>query len=214
MKILFNPFISLTLIFLFIDPEISSAQRLSPFLSLSGNRGFPAITKPVPYEKPQCRYEYIDSTCTFLIRKKTGWSYTAYFELKDSLQELGIRVISPLSDLLAPRKGDFVTPAYETKPANITIGFQPELYLFKSKPGNENFAELEDMTPLQLRDRVSPGIRLVDSGNGVMLAPGIYKLVIVTQDRTKPSGSFVLEFGSIPKVQMPVLVNSIEALNR
>ncbi|MFN8153550.1 MAG: hypothetical protein U0Y08_04585 [Bacteroidia bacterium] len=190
----------------------ASAQRLAPFLSLSGNRGYPAITNPIPYEKPQSRFEYIDSTCTFLIQKKTGWTYTAYFEVKDSLQELGIRVISPLPDLLSPRKGDIVTPAYESKPANAANGFKPEVYLFKAKPGDVNFVELEDMTPLQRRNWISPGFRLVDSGNGVKLAPGIYKLVIFTQDRKKPSGSFVVEFGSVPKIQMPVLVSSPEAL--
>lgn len=186
------------------------AQRTAPFISISGNRGFPAITNPLPYEKPQTLFEYIDSTCTFLNQKKTGWTYTAYFEINDSLQELGIRIISPLPDLLSPAKGDITTNAYDEKPEKDNTGFKPEIYLLKAVAKSEdmNFIEMQDMTPLKMKDRLHPTIRLVSKDEKNLLAPGIYKLVIFTQDRSKPSGAFALQFGSIPRIKMPALYSS------
>jgi hypothetical protein len=186
------------------------AQRTAPFISVSGNRGFPTITNPLPYEKPQTLFEYIDSTCTFLNQKKTGWTYTVYFEIKDSLQELGIRIISPLPDLLSPAKGDIMTNAFQEKPEKDNTGFKPEIYLLKAVAKSEdmNFIEMQDMTPLKMKDRLHPTIRLVSKDEKNLLAPGIYKLVIFTQDRSKPSGAFALQFGSIPRMPMPALYSS------
>ena len=188
----------------------SPAQRLAPFTSLTGNRGYPAITQPVPYEKVQSRFEFIDSTCTYLKQKKTGWTYTAWFEIKDSLQELGIRIISPLPDLMSPAKGDVTTPAFDAKPAKDNSGFKPEIYLLKAvaKSDDMNFIELKDMTPVSQRNWKAPSFRITDKGDGTKLSPGIYQIVIFTQDRAKPQGAFALQFGSIPRIQIPVFVHS------
>jgi len=184
----------------------AGAQRLAPFMSLTGNRGFPAITNPVPYEKPQTFFEHIDSTCAFLHQKKTGWTYTAYFEITDSLQEFGIRLISPISDLLSPGKGDLTSTSYDEKKPSDKGGFKPEFYLLKAvaKSDDMNFIELQDMTPVKQKDRPHPTLRIFSMGNKNLLPPGIYKLMIFTQDRAKPSGSFAIQFGSIPRTPMPV----------
>jgi hypothetical protein len=198
-----------------INPDLF-AQRVAPFTSVSGGRGYPHLTRPVPYEKVQTRFEYIDSTCAFLQLKKTGWSYTAYFEITDSLQELGLRIISPLPDLLSPHKGDVTTSSFDEKPFNDKTGFHAEWYLFKAtnNSGELNFAELKDMTPEKLKDRTHPEFRIVDNGDSLRLPPGIYKLILLSRDRNKPAGSFAIQFGSIPRIRIPLFFSSSDQLKK
>ena len=186
------------------------AQRLAPFTSLTGNRGYPAITQSVPYEKVQSRFEFIDSTCTYLKENKTGWTYTAWFEIKDSLQEFGVRVVSPLPEMFLPAKGDVLTPSFENNQINDNKGFKPEIIILKAvmKSEDMNFVELKDMTPLNQRTKEMPTFRITDKGDKIKLAPGVYQIVISSQDHTKPQGSFALQFGSIPRIKIPEFVHS------
>lgn len=191
-------------------------QRLPPFLSLTGQRGYPAIHQLLPYEKYQSCFEYIDSTCVFLQQQNYSWSYVAYFEIKDSLQEFGFRIISPLPDLLLPGRGDRVTDAFENKPAVNHSGFTPAFHLrrLENMEGSMKFVELKDTTPEAQKDPIYPALRRTDHANGSWISPGLYQLIIFTKDKPGPAGSFALQFGSIPRIPMPVFFSSMDALRK
>lgn len=189
-------------------------QRLPPFLSLTGQRGYPAIHQLLPYEKYQTCFEYIDSTCVFVQQQNNSWSYVAYFEIKDSLQEFGFRIISPLPDLLSPGRGDRVTNAFENKPAGNHSGFTPVFQLRRLDivKGAMQRTALKDMTPEAQKDRLYPVLRQTDQTNGLRIAPGMYQLIIFTANNSALAGSFALQFGSIPHIPMPVFFTSTDAI--
>ncbi len=190
------------------------AQRTNPFLSITGNRGFPEIKQAIPYNKGVGQFDYIDSTDGFIMRIDSVYSFPLYFELTDSLQELAFRIISPLPSNFSPNKGDRVSYRFDNSDLDKLVGFEAFLQLSRLVVSQQDstWVRLKDETPARLKEHSMEAIRITDKNGLSKIPPGIYQLLIKTKSPIQPHGYYAIQFGAIPSINFPALEKTIESI--
>ena len=190
------------------------AQRTNPFLSITGNRGFPEIKQAIPYNKGIAQFDYVDSTDALITRIDSVYAFPLYFELTDSLQELAFRIISPLPSNFSPNKGDRVSYRFDNSDLDKLVGFEAFLQLSRLVVSQQDFTwvRLKDETPARLKEHSMEAIRITDKNGLSKIPPGIYQLLIKTKSPIRPHGYYAIQFGAIPSINFPALEKTIESI--
>ena len=190
------------------------AQRTNPFLSITGNRGFPEIKQAIPYNKGIAQFDYVDSTDALITRIDSVYAFPLYFELTDSLQELAFRIISPLPSNFSPNKGDRVSYRFDNSDLDKLVGFEAFLQLSRLVVSQQDstWVRLKDETPARLKEHSMEAIRITDKNGLSKIPPGIYQLIIKTKSPIRPHGYYAIQFGAIPSINFPALEKTIESI--
>ncbi|MBL7925021.1 MAG: hypothetical protein JNL88_12540 [Bacteroidia bacterium] len=177
------------------------AQRLEPFGAESGKRESATGVRRQPYEKVFHYFEWVEEDNIFLSRKNDKDLYTAYFFVPDSLQELGVRVLSPVPELISPNKGHFATEAYQERGATQSQGFDPVVRISRAErrtPPEKWLLLAENDNNTEMPVSSSSILRLLSGQNVDKLPPGLYKIEVFAAQKQGLRGAFLLQLGSIP----------------
>jgi len=190
------------------------AQRTNPFLSITGNRGFPEIKQAIPYNKGVGQFDFIDSTDALINQVDSVYAFSLYFDLKDSLQELAFRIISPLPFNFSPNKGDRVSYRFDNSDLDKQLGFEAFLQLSRLVVSQQDstWVRLKDETPARLKEHSMEAIRITDKNGLSKIPPGIYQLLIKTKSPIRPHGYYAIQFGAMPSINFPALEKTIESI--
>ena len=202
------------LIFILTISTSLFAQRTNPFLSITGNRGFPEIKQAIPYNKGVGQFDFIDSTDALINQVDSVYAFSLYFDLKDSLQELAFRIISPLPFNFSPNKGDRVSYRFDNSDLNKQVGFEAFLQLSRLVVSQQDstWVRLKDETPARLKEYSMEAIRITDKNGLSKIPPGVYQLLIKTKLPKRPHGYYAIQFGAIPSIAFPALEKTIESI--
>ena len=208
----------LPLLFLFLCSSLSNAQRLSLFGSETNKRVYGDQVNRNPYDASLSYFECIDSGNAFIAKKNGKEFYTLYFFIEDTLTELGFRVLSPVPELTSPNKGhlateDFYTSKNKSKGFNSLVSISKvdelekrnELLQFKDEPTWKLLGENDDSK--EMENQENSLIRIINGKNNIYLWPGLYRIQISTSTKKELIGSFLLQTGTIPAVQLSPLVS-------
>lgn len=208
----------LSFLFLFLSSSLSYAQRLSPFGSETSQRKYGEQVNRNPYDASLSYFECIDPGNAFVIKENEKEFYILYFFIEDTLTEIGFRVLSPVPELTSPNKGHLVTENfYNSK--NKSKGFNSflsiskadglekrnELLNYKAEPTWRLIGENDDSK--EMENQQNSLIRIVNGKNNIFLWPGLYRIQISTSEKEELIGSFLLQIGTIPEVQLSPLVS-------
>lgn len=86
-----------------------------PSLTSSRTEGLGIAKISVPYANSVNYFGYIDKNSKPSAKIKGKDAYYLYVWVPAALDELGVRMISPVGDLAEPSKGDFVQKGFEKK---------------------------------------------------------------------------------------------------
>lgn len=208
----------LSLLFLLLYSSLSNAQRLPLFGSETSQRKYGEQVNRNPYDASLSYFECIDSVNAFVVKENEKEFYTLYFFIEDTLTELGIRVLSPLPELTSPNKGHLATEDfYNSKNKNKGfnsflsiskadgLGKRNEFLQFKDEPTWKLMCENDDSK--EMENPENSLIRIVNGKNNIYLWPGLYRIQISTSDKKELIGSFLLQTGIIPAIQLSPLVS-------
>lgn len=208
------------LIFIGINWSTSDAQRLAPFGSETNTREYGERINRSPYDATVSYFECIDSGNAFVVKENEKEFYTLYFFIDDTLSEIGVRVLSPVPALTSPNKGHIATEEfYISKNRNkgfnswvslnkaIAIINRNDLPVFKKEPDWLLIGENDDSK--EMDNPKNSLFRIVNGKNNIYLSPGLYRIRISSseKDKEKLIGSFLLQMGTIPAVQLSPLVS-------
>ena len=209
---------SISLLFLLLYSSLCCAQRLAPFGSETNKREYGERVNRNPYDASLSYFEYIDSVNAFVVNENGKEFYTLYFFIEDTLTELGIRVLSPLPELTSPNKGhlateDFYNSKNKNKGFNSFLSISKadglekrnELLNYKAEPTWKLIGENDDSK--EMDNPENSLIRIVNGKNNIFLWPGLYRIQISTSEKKDLIGSFLLQTGTIPAVQLSPLVS-------
>ena len=204
-------------LFLFIFSSPSNAQRLPLFGAETSQRKYGEQVNRKPYDASLSYFECTDHGNAFVVKEKGKEFYTLYFFVEDTLREVGFRVLSPVPELTSPNKGHLVTKDFYTS-KNKSKGFNSfltiskadepekrnELLQFKNEPTWKLIGENDDSK--EMENPENSLIRIVNGKNNIFLWPGLYRIQISTSEKEELIGSFLLQTGTIPAVQLSPLV--------
>jgi hypothetical protein len=211
MLIRFNKIITPSLLFIFICLK-SDGQRLDRFGS--ANR--------ISYNKISSYFGYADSlNKPDETRKDTGY-YFMYFWLNDSVAETGVRLISPVPDVVMPDRGDLVSDNYYENEKDKTNYFDtwislertPEIVAKENIPGFKTAAWVQ----LGFNDDSSelfpqPSGNLYNSLLRIKKLPaGLYRVRFTSYKKGKVRGSYLLQVGITTALPFLKLVKNPEEL--
>ena len=208
----------LPLLFLFLCSSLSNAQRLSLFGSETNKRVYGEQVNRNPYDASLSYFECIDPGNAFVVKENGKEFYTLYFFIEDTLTEVGFRVLSPVHELTSPNKGhlateDFYNSKNKSKGFNSLVRISKaaglekrnELLNYKSEPSWKLMGENDDSK--EMDNPKNSLIRIVNGKNNIFLWPGLYRIQISTSEKEELIGSFLLQTGTIPAVQLSPLVS-------
>ena len=208
----------LSLLFLFLSASLSIAQRLPLFGSETSQRKYGEQVNRNPYDASLSYFECIDPGNAFVVNENGKEFYTLYFLIEDTLTELGFRVLSPVPELTSPNKGhlateDFYNSKNKSKGFNSFLSISKanglekrnELLQFKDEPTWKLIGENDDSK--EMDNPENSLIRIVNGKNNIFLWPGLYRIQIATPEKKELIGSFLLQTGTIPAVQLSPLVS-------
>lgn len=183
---------SILILLLGVSIHVNSvqAQRLPPLLSQSDNS-----SKPAPFQETVRYFDVVHQKHKQLYMKEDTTFYTLYFVLDDTLQELAVRLLSPLPELTSPNKGNIVREGYYAFDKKNSQGFNGRICLDLSSTTTDSTQWTSIPLLSDKNNRMGNSTwRLHDR----KLSPGTYRLRIFTTLPEKMRGAFMLETGSIP----------------
>lgn len=202
------------LLFFFLVSLQVSGQRLDPFMSKSYVAMDGEAKELLPYEKPLRYFDYIHQTDPPDTLDSNRVGYYLYFTLPEKVNELGIRLLSPVPELASPNRGDIETESYTTlslsqKSNWLDAGFILEfgtlsvenIFTVVYHLGENH--QSNDVPPQPNGKYHNALYRLVRED----LPAGLYRITLVIErgDQAElPSGSYLFEIGTVPSVRIEV----------
>jgi hypothetical protein len=189
--------------------QTSWAQRLEPFGS-GGNKKTGMNARSIPYENTLFYFECINDNNDFLVKDGKKEAYVMYFFLEDSLQEIGLRVLSPIPELVSPNRGHIVTANYLDSCDYKEKGFDPVLKISRSKKqfSRTELSQLETKPEFillgendnndEMNVKENALIRLQSNADSLNLSPGLYSISISSATKNPMRGNFLLQIGTVP----------------
>lgn len=142
--------------------------------------------------------------------------YYLYFQLPDSVAELGIRMISPVPAVVMPDKGDLVTENYYSNEKDKTNYFDPWIAIEKAENPkhflqNDTAAKWitigfnDDSSELFWQPngkRNNALLRIINKQQPTdkKIAPGFYRICFTDNKQPEVKGSFVVQLGTAHKL--------------
>ncbi|HNW98627.1 MAG TPA: LipL32 family surface lipoprotein [Bacteroidales bacterium] len=195
----------------------TQAQRLNVFGAELGKQKRNGQDLRYPYADTKCYFGFIDST--WQVSDTAGGKnfYYLYFNLPQETAEIGVRLMSPVSPVMFPDKGDIVEEGYyEYRKANknwfdpwialehyfsindtakIDSTKKEWIMLGSNDDNDELFAQPSGKKNNSLFRIISDTLQPYKT-----LSSGIYRIVISSMKDEKISGSFILQIGSATKL--------------
>jgi hypothetical protein len=196
--------------------QTSWAQRLEPFGS-GGNKKTGMNARSIPYENTLFYFECINDNNDFLVKDGKKEAYVMYFFLEDSLQEIGLRVLSPIPELVSPNRGHIVTANYLDSCDYKEKGFDPVLKISRSKKqfSRTELSQLETKPEFillgendnndEMNVKENALIRLQSNADSLNLSPGLYSISISSATKNPMRGNFLLQIGTVPATRISPL---------
>ncbi len=195
------------------------AQRLNPFLSETSQAANGSGVEVLPYENMFSLFDGMPVTSSANARE-----LQFYMLMPGDVTELGIRLIAPAPSYYQAFPGDVVTPYFENKEYDQTRNIDPDLLL--------EYALYDDSTTVFVPGKkiiawVDAGAKSVydesfatdSKGSQAVVKRSVRKwstelirLTIRDKKGKKPSGSFLLQTGTVPALKGIRLKTSIDAL--
>lgn len=171
-----------------------------------------------PYDTQGSYFECIGDGNTFLQTEKGKEIYTLYFFIEDTLTELGVRVLSPVPELTSPNKGhiateDFINCKNRSEGFNSFVSIstadqiheKKELSTLATQPTWNVIGENDDSK--EMDNPENSLLRIVNGKTDIYLAPGLYRIQISSATKKALKGSFLLQTGTLPAIQLSPLVS-------
>ena len=186
--------------------------------SLTKRVGFTKVA--APYAKSVNYFGYIDSSSKPDATINGKDAYYLYVWVPGSIDELGVRMISPVGDLAKPEKGDFVQDGYKKKhkadkdkwfdtwirvermkvvePEKIKTATKSLQVLDEDDDGDDTYEEKRHAKYNSLTR-----IKTEVGSPTKALVRGLYRVSFTTYKKGKVEGSFVATLGSnVPGIKM------------
>lgn len=200
-----------------------------PTLTSSVTKGFGFAKVSVPYANSVNYFGYIDKDSKPDEKINGKDAYYIYVWVPAALDELGVRMISPVGNLATPEKADFVQSNYIKKhksdpdkwfdtwlrvermdviePTKIKNAKKSLQVLDKDDDGDDTYEE-ERHSKYNSLVRIKTEV----SSPTKALVRGVYRIALTTYKKGKVEGSFVASIGSnIPGIKM---ATSLEELHK
>jgi hypothetical protein len=197
--------------------SITQAQRLNVFGAELGKQERNGKELRMPYNGTKCYFGFIDSTWKVADTAAGKSFYYLYFNLPDTAEEIGVRLMSPVSTVIFPDKGDVVEKGYYDYRKNNNDWFDPWIALerqifykdsansdsIKSEwimlAGNDDNDELFEQPSWKKTNAL---FRVISDSLKVtlILEPALYRIVISSTKAKELSGSFILQIGTSCKL--------------
>ncbi|OAN17500.1 hypothetical protein A3K86_08025 [Photobacterium jeanii] len=201
-----------------------------PSLTSSRSEGVGIASVAIPYANSVNYFGYIDKDSKPSAKVNGKDAYYLYMWVPAALDELGVRMISPVGNLAEPSKEDFVQKGYEGKLKKdsekwfdtwIRVErmnvFSPE----KIKKANKVFSVLDkdddgdDTYEEERHAKYNSLVRIKTQANKPQkaLTRGLYRVVFTTYKRGNVGGSFVATVGTnIPGVKMSTSLSELHKM--
>ena len=187
-----------------------SAQRLDKFGSVSHQ----IDGHKIPYNKIISYFGYITTDSISVELRNEKKFYYFYFNLIDATDEIGIRLISPVPDVVMPDRGDLVSENYFDNEKDKKNYFDPWIKVeravdFKSEDSLKKdscfswilFGSNDDSSELFAQpDGKSNNslLRIINRTDSVekKLLPGLYRIAFTNNKNQTIKGGFVIQVGT------------------
>jgi len=204
------------LLFFLITFQIQ-AQRLNVFGAELGKKERNGMEMRMPYTDSKCYFGFIDSTWMVSDTLAGMNFYYLYFNLPQETAEIGVRLMSPVSVVIFPDKGDFVEKGYYEYRKMNKIWFDPWIALehkviindsSKRDSINYNWIMLggnddnEELFAQPSGKKNNSLFRVISD----TLQPykklnvGIYRIIITSEKDEHFNGSFIVQIGAMIKL--------------
>jgi hypothetical protein len=186
-------------------------QRLEPFLASPGRVKLGNQAEQAPYDRTVGLFDFIpEGSMSDTIAGDTSYFF-AHFISPIELQEIGIRVISPIPQNCYPAKGDYETERYSVNPEALSLYFNPRIRVeFWGEIASADTSVKTfgwSLLNHSANSRSGPVKANEESGKAelriysVPLNAGHYRVMVTDADNGKPSGSYLLQVGTVPGIK-------------
>jgi hypothetical protein len=174
----------------------------------------------ISYDRIATYFGYADSLSKpDEVRNDTGY-YHMYFWLNDSVSELGVRMISPVPEVVMPDRGDLVSENYYENEKDKVNYFDPWISLERSNEisilSDVAKTKTETWIPLAFNDD-SAELFKQPSGNAYnsllrirSATAGLYRIRFTSYKKGKVRGSYLIQVGATKKMPLNLVKNPEE----
>jgi hypothetical protein len=182
------------------------AQRLSPFEAVTLNAAAGSGGDRLPYEKTISFFGFISDSShvdTILDDKPV---YYHYLFLPGDVDELGIRLISPVPELFFADRGDIESEEFISKnQSDKSKWFDAAIRLEKIDINTTDPSESGKIIAINYKSKDVPGLPNSKSDNPLIriindsVTEGFYRIAVINEisEQTRP-GSYVIHIGTVP----------------
>lgn len=193
------------------------AQRLSVFGAELGKKERNGLDLRYPYSDTKCYFGFIDSTWEVSDSAAGKHFYYLYFNLPQKSAEMGIRMMSPVSPVIFPDKGDVVQGEYFEYRKLNNDWFDPWIALERRICYNDSLNEdsvkydwimlgsnddNEEIFAQPSGKKNNSLIRIISDTLQAYkeLEAGIYRIAITSIKEENFNGSFLVQIGAAIKL--------------
>lgn len=218
--------------FLFVLAGITaSAQKINKFGADLGMKSLMGKEIRIPYSSVVSYYGYITPDAVPDETKDGKKYYYVYIWIPIAAPEVGIRMISPIPESMAPETDDFKSQTYEANKAETKNFFDTWVTLeravnilsmndVKSKINEANWVRLgynDDSRELPAQpsgNQYNSVLRVSSSANDPLhaLTVGLYRIGFTTFKTGEVQGGFVAQIGAPVKLPGIIIANSASSL--
>ncbi|MEO5572000.1 MAG: LipL32 family surface lipoprotein [Bacteroidia bacterium] len=220
--------IAAIIVSLFLFTGACYAQRLDKFVSETGKVVRINKEQSIPYREVITYFGYIKpGSEPDEIRDSLNY-YNFYFWLSDSVSEIGVRIISPVPDVVMPDRGDLTSENYFENEKNkenyfdtwISLERADSIFtkgeaLLNQKKINWMLLGSNDDSPelfVQPSGKNSNSLVRIVSNPVNRLSRGLYKIAFTSPKQKELKGSYILQLGMTSKLQETKLVKKLPEL--
>ena len=219
-----KPILKLLIVFQLLSTISSQAQRLDRFGADTGSEARGGVTRRIAYEDIKSFYGYIKPGAEASeIRDGKSFFYL-YFVINVTLPEVGMRIITPVPDVVMPDKGDVVAENYYENEKDKKNTFDSWIALERAENLNEINNDLSQYKELkwqqlgfnddskEAENKTNSVLRLKTSAKQA-IAPGLYRIAFTTmKEKEEVKGGFLIQLGSTVGLPGVKLTPNIEAI--
>jgi hypothetical protein len=201
-----------------------------PSLTSSVTKGFGFAKVAIPYANNTNYFGYIDEDAKPDEKIKGKDAYYIYVWVPAALDEIGVRMISPVGNLAEPEEADFIQSNYVKKhkadsekwfdtwlrvermdviePAKIKTAKKSIQILDKDDDGDDTYDE-------ERHSKYNSLVRIKTemSSPTKSLVRGLYRIALTTYKKGKVEGSFVASIGTnVPGIKMATSLNELHKI--
>ena len=189
----------------------SSAQRLGKFESKTGSLERNGGVIQVAYPDGANYFGYMVPDSGTL--KAGPVKAYLYFQLREDVGELGIRVISPVPGYVFPDKGDLASEKYMANEQDKTTYFNPQFSLSRDNGPSGTEWQYVGKSPAKAGGKNYEALLRIYDEKNKKAKPnkaGFYRLEISAADTVNRGGSFLVQLGTTSELKSLVLTEKAD----